>query len=597
MYHRTAFLHATCSILKNKSNFMKTKMLFLFLISLSLVRCHDSETFVPEPDPVSYKASAFVVVSDVNGTPVEGVQINVGNIEGFTDEDGLLFVKNATMNPSTYLTAEKEGYFHGSRRFYPTENGVQYVKITLLPQQLAGTFQSGAGSSVQIADGLSLSFPSNAIMTQSGQVYSGLVSVYGQPIKADDPDLSTKMPGDLVGINSEGTKGALGSLGMMVVELKSSTGELLQVKTGSHVEMQMEVPAAQLSTAPSTIPMWYFNESTGYWDEEGEATLVGNKYVAQLGHFSYWNCDAYFELVEWGASFIYEDGNPASQVSVCLTILSLNTTRCDFTNEEGFVGGQVAANETMLLEVKSPCGDVIYSQQIGPYSSDTQIGPITIPSTSVTITTVSGNAIDCNGAAVTNGFARFRLGNQTFYSSLDPATGEFTASLMNCDESSVKVVAVDETAYKQSIPATFAYAPVIDAGTITVCETITEFLDLEVVGFPGHFLFYFPYGNSHEGITTLVSQDSSSNNSFFYVRFNGDTPGTYIATSAEIAVTLPNGDRAFVKWNEVTIVITYFGDVGDYIIGTVSGTWQTVATNGQVGPDYPFAGSFSILRE
>ena len=89
---------------------MKTKMLFLLLISLSLVRCHDTETFVPDPDPVSYKASAFVVVRDVNGTPVEGVQINVGNIEGFTDKDGLLFVKNATMNPSSYLTAEKQGF-------------------------------------------------------------------------------------------------------------------------------------------------------------------------------------------------------------------------------------------------------------------------------------------------------------------------------------------------------------------------------------------------------------------------------------------------------------------------------------------------------
>ncbi len=576
---------------------MKTKMLFVLLISLSLVRCHDTETFVPDPDPVSYKASAFVEVRDVNGTPVEGVQINVGNIEGFTDENGLLFVRNATMNPSTYLTAEKEGFFHGSRRFYPTEDGVQFVKITLLPQQLAGTFQSSAGSSIQIADGVNLSFPADAIMTKNGQPYNGSVSVYGQPIKADDPDLSTKMPGDLIGITNEGTKGALGSLGMMVVELKTSNGDLLQVKTGSHVEMQMEVPASKLSTAPSTIPMWYFNEATGYWREEGEASLVGNKYVAQLGHFSYWNCDAYFELVEWGSTFIYEDGSPAGQVSVCLTILSLNTTRCDYTNNEGFVGGQVAANETMLLEVKSPCGDVIFSQQIGPYSVATQIGPFTIPGSSVSVTSISGNAVDCNGAVVTNGFARIKVADQTYYGQLDQVTGAFSISVMNCDESAVSVIAVDETALKQSLPSTFAYATVIDAGTLTVCETITEYLDLEVVGFPDHFIFYFPYGNSFEGVTTLVSQDSSSNNSFFYVRFNGDTPGTYTPTGAEIAVTLPNGDRAFAKGDELIITITYFGPVGDYILGTVSGTWHTASPNGQVGPEYPLAGTFSVLRE
>jgi hypothetical protein len=158
---------------------MKTKMLFVLLISLSLVRCHDTETFVPDPDPAYYKSSAILEVRDVNGTPVDGVQINVGNIEGFTDENGFLFVKNATMNSSTYLTAEKEGYFHGSRRFYPTEDGVQFVNITLLQQQLAGVFQVSASSSVQIADGVNLSFPADAILYKNGQPYSGTVSVYG----------------------------------------------------------------------------------------------------------------------------------------------------------------------------------------------------------------------------------------------------------------------------------------------------------------------------------------------------------------------------------------------------------------------------------
>ena len=592
----TAFGPVTRSILPNKNYFMKTKMLFLLLISLSLVRCHDTETFVPDPDPVSYKASAFVEVKDVNGTPVEGVQINVGNIEGFTDKDGLLFVKNATMNPSTYLTAEKQGFFHGSRRFYPTEGDVQFVRITLLPQQLAGSIPSNAGGSVQIADGVSLTFPGDAVMYKNGGIYDGPVSVYGQPLKADDPQLSTKMPGDLVGISNEGTKGTLGSLGMMVVELKSATGDLLQVKPGSHVEMQMEVPASKLSTAPATIPMWYFNEATGYWQEEGEASLVGNKYVAQLGHFSYWNCDVYFDLVSWSASFVYEDGSPASQVEVCLTVLSLDLTRCDYTNNSGVVSGEVAANEAMLLEVKSPCGDVIYSQQIGPYTDATVIGPITIPSSSVSFTAVSGNAVDCNGETVTNGFARIQVGEQTYYSQLNQGTGAFSISVMNCDESDVTVSAVDETAFKQSLPYSFAYAPVIDAGTISVCETITEFLDLEVTGFPDHFIFFFPFGSSTGGNTTLVSQDSSSNGEFFYVRFNGDTPGTYSPTGAEISVTLPNGDRAFARAEDVTINITYFGVIGDYILGTVSGTWHT-GPNGQGGPDYPMAGSFSILRE
>ena len=95
--------------------------------------------------------------------------------------------------------------------------------------------------------------------------------------------------------------------------------------------------------------MWYFDEESGWWKEEGEATLVGNEYVAQLPHFSYWNCDAPFETVKWGATFVYEDGSTASQVEVCLTILSLQTTACAYTDQDGFICGMVAAGEVMLM--------------------------------------------------------------------------------------------------------------------------------------------------------------------------------------------------------------------------------------------------------
>jgi hypothetical protein len=105
------------------------------------------------------------------------------------------------------------------------------------------------------------------------------------------------MPGDLVGLNENNERGALGSLGMVAVELVSASGDPLQVKEGKKVTMKVNVPAAMLATAPATIPMWYFDEARGYWTREGSAELQGNQYVTEVPHFSFWNCDAWFDLV------------------------------------------------------------------------------------------------------------------------------------------------------------------------------------------------------------------------------------------------------------------------------------------------------------
>ena len=564
------------------------------MVVLSLARCgKDTETFIPNPIPNQFKASVFVEVFDVNGLPLENVQIDLGGVPATTNEDGLVFLKNVAMSGSTYVTAEKSGFFHGSRRFYPTPDKTHFIKIMLLPDQVVGTVDAGTGGTINLPDGASLEFPANAIVDQNGNSYNGIVSVSAQPISANDPNLSIKMPGDLVGETISGEQGSLGSMGMMTVELKSGNGDLLQVKSGSTIEMRMDVPHHMVDNAPSTIPMWYFDEEKGFWKEEGEATLEGNTYVAQVAHFSYWNYDAWFPTAKWGATFVYDDGSPASQVEVCITIIDLETTKCAYTNAEGAVCGLVAADELLLMEVRSPCGDIILSQQIGPFSDSTMTGPYTIPSTTIVLTEVTGNAINCNGDPVTDGFARIRINETNYFTLLDSVTGEFELTVINCDESNVVVTVVDVAGIKQSLPQTFDYAPVIDAGTITVCETIQEFIDIEVSGFTDHFVFLFPNEFEQGDFVYISGADSTiTGQRFVYFSFQGSVPGTYTPQGYEIGLELPTSE--FANGTSLSITVTYFGDHGDYIQGNLSGTINTGPNNGN--DEYPFTGTFSVLR-
>jgi len=366
------------------------------------------------------------------------------------------------------------------------------------------------------------------------------------------------------------------------------------VKEGSAVEMRMRVSTDQLSTAPATIPMWYFDEQKGVWIEEGTGNLQGNEYVADLAHFSFWNCDAWFPLVKWGATFLYPDGSPASQLLVCLQIASLNTSSGAYTNEEGVVCGKVAKDEEMLLIVKDPCGGVIYTEMIGPYSDTTMIGPITLDPVSISTTTVSGCVVNCDDEPVENGYAVINAGGiWNIYVPYDD-NGCFEKSFINCNESDVTVFALDEDAIKQSLPQTYDYAEEINTGTLQACEDITEYIELNVDGISDPFVWILPDAYVQSQFTQIYASDSTINGSFFFLGVPGNDVGTYTNVTYEIGVPVSTSPNVYAYATEVTVVITYFGGVGDYIQGTLSGTLQEEPQG--TGPEYAFTGEFSVLR-
>ncbi|MDX1410033.1 MAG: hypothetical protein R3330_17910, partial [Saprospiraceae bacterium] len=217
--------------------------------------------------------------------------------------------------------------------------------------------------------------------------------------------------------------------------------------------------------------------------------------------------------------------------------------------------------------------------------------PITIPNSTVTTTEITGMAVNCDSDPVTNGFARIKIGSSVLYVELEP-DGSFSATGMNCDESDVEITVVDEDALKQSLPQSYTYAAVIDAGTITVCEALTEFISLEVEGVVDPYVFFLPYATVQQTWTQISSFDSTTQQQYFFVSFNGAEPGIYTDVSAEIGLELPGG--AVIYSEDVTITITYFGDVGDVIQGTLTGT---MIEPGGGGPQYSMTGSFTVLRE
>lgn len=572
----------------------KTILLLPILILFIYLGCSPEDSFVPSKE---IDTSLFVTVKDPAGKPVAGASIIIGDQIAATEEDGIYFFPQITLTGDDYLRVEKSGYFKGSRRFNVNGSHTEFLRITLLPLMEIGNFAGTESATISIDAKSTLTFTDHSVTRSDGSLYNGNVHVMASPIYSDDPQLSDKMPGTLVGVDESGTKVALGSFGMLAVELQADNGEMLKIASGKTVEMQLAIGDDQLSDAPSTIPLWHFDEDLGYWVQEGEAIRSGNVYVGQLPHFSFWNCDVFFELIDWEGRFVYNDGSPAQNTEVCLTILSLNSTFCGYTNAEGLISGLVGANEIFELNVFNDCGGTIFSKQIGPFIENTASEVISLDYDEYVNSTVSGIALQCNGSAISSGYVRVRTKDSNFMLPILNAEGHFEGTIMYCANEVVSLYVYDLQNELVSLQRSFTPSGDLEVGSITACAETEEFIRYTVKGFsPEYYYYELALENSNFNITRIFSLDSIGVKGRFGFSFDGLTTGEYRAFPVNgNQINLPNGQVAYILTMDVNV--TEYGGKGDFIRGDFYGQINRGGNGAGGSGKSDFNGSFVVKNE
>jgi hypothetical protein len=100
-----------------------------------------------------------------------------------------------------------------------------------------------------------------------------------------------RMPGDYAGKTTDGTDTTLTSFGAVEVNLRGGGGQKYNLAAGMPADLVYPVHPSQIASAPPTLPLWYYNEDTGIWEQDGVATLVSGAYTAQAKHFTAVNVD------------------------------------------------------------------------------------------------------------------------------------------------------------------------------------------------------------------------------------------------------------------------------------------------------------------
>jgi hypothetical protein len=230
---------------------------------------------------------------------------------------------------------------------------------------------------------------------------------------------------------------------MAAVELTGSSGELLQIAAGKKATISLPIPPALSSSAPASIPLWYFNETNGLWKEEGSAIKTGNNYVGEVTHFSFWNCDMPNAIVPFTLTVLNAGGQPVQNTLVKFSLVNNPAGfGYGYTDATGFLNGFLTANTQMLMEILgSSCSGPAYSQSFTTTTAPISFGNITIGSASAA--TVSGTITNCNNNPVTNGYVIVIEPNRSITRYNTDNTGYFIFSRILCS-SGAPVVLVGE---------------------------------------------------------------------------------------------------------------------------------------------------------
>jgi hypothetical protein len=470
------------------STLLKKAFAFAAIILFIATGCKRTEIPVtPDPTPTNptvivvddlaqVTASVSGIVLDESNAPIVNAVVTSGVATSTTNSNGMFILNNISLSKENgSVTVVKAGYFKGVRSFKTTAGKNHSIRLQLMAKTLSGTVNATNGGTINANGGATIIFPTAAFVTSTGAAYTGTVNVYSRWIDPTAVNLPFVIPGDLRGISTNGVENILETYGMVGAELEDASGNTLKIATGKTATVSFPIPASLSATAPASIVLWHFNEVSARWKENGNATKTGSTYTAQVDKFSFWNCDAPSEFINLNYTLINATTN-TPLVSTSTRIKRANGSYgYGITNNLGFVSGAVPKNETLILEVVSSCNTIIHSQNIGPFSANTNLGDLLVTFPASQSITFTGKLLNCSGAAVTNGYISFfAVGG---YGSVISANtnGDFSFSILNCTGNSLSYNyqgSDNITSLQSSISSGSSNNGVINLGNINVCGTL-----------------------------------------------------------------------------------------------------------------------------
>jgi hypothetical protein len=360
----------------------------------------------------------------------------------------------------------------------------------------------------------------------------------------------------------------------------------------------VDIPPSLEGTAPATIPLWYYDDATGLWKEEGTATKQGDKYVGSVSHFSDWNCDVPQGTATVKGLVVDCNDVPVPGISVKIGQASAHT------GSDGRFERRVPAQTPFVVQV-------LNAKNFGIGSQAVSVPPLA----EGTVHDVGTLEVDCPGyvtglircsTAVKYGqvVISWDGGHNSVYTD---GEGKFKLAADIGKNAQISIYTIDGKYKNMEVTTPSTRGESLDLGIIEVCEDLVTGDNKFTVNGGGLTNKTFVFADDvnrvfgwydEEDSTTIVwmFQTFATDTVIFWVSFIGNS----IGQATEVSMFFSHNSNWYVAFTEegtpppVFANVTKYSGVGGLIEGTYSGTLeylfnaqQTIAiTNGQ----------FSVIR-
>ncbi len=275
------------------------------------------------------------VASAANGSAVAGATVSTTTSSTTSAADGS-FTVAAGVGDRTVVHVEATGFAEAFPVARVTAGQTTTLGVKLLAVGVTTPVTVNTGGIVTVPKSTAqVDLPANGLVPKNGGAVAGSVNVSVTPINpAVDPNL---MPGDFSGVSAGGTT-PIESFGAMLIDIRDNAGTRYNLAPGK--TSTIRIPLGTLSlNPPATLPLWFFDEATGLWNEEGTATLTGTApnqyYEGVVSHFSYWNADKGWTSVFVTGCVRDSNNQPVANLMVQANGLDYSGSDFDFTAADG----------------------------------------------------------------------------------------------------------------------------------------------------------------------------------------------------------------------------------------------------------------------
>ncbi|HEY0818587.1 MAG TPA: carboxypeptidase regulatory-like domain-containing protein [Rhizobacter sp.] len=232
----------------------------------------NSQPYNPPPPPQLQPGGiAGRVLSASDGQPVAGATVTLdGTTTVTTGADGTFSFTGLTEVDRVPVTISAAGYPRIVRFTSVTGSTVTTLPVQLPPVAATVSVDAAVGGTASVGGSTAQAvFPAGAIVAAGGAAPTQPALVQVTPINtAEDTNL-------LTGDYRSGASAWLETYGAVSVVLTDAGGASYDLGAGQNATIRIPVSTRASGTLPATVPLYWFDEATGFWTAEGTATLAG----------------------------------------------------------------------------------------------------------------------------------------------------------------------------------------------------------------------------------------------------------------------------------------------------------------------------------